>query len=91
MTDSSSSLGLGAEMEPSLHTSNMSLNDGDTSVSSSNNGGSAPQSHSASAAIHRASLGSETDGLVLFDLTTKQGAKVAFSPHVCIASIFRRI
>jgi glutathione S-transferase len=36
--------------------------------------------------LNIASLGRETEGLVLFDLTTKEGARAAFSPH-CMKTI----
>lgn len=91
MTDHTSSIGLGADMEPSIHTSNTSESGfdgssaGDDATDSGNGIHAAPSggSSASAATIQRASLGSGAEGLVLFDLTTKEGAKVAYSPNVC--------
>lgn len=43
-----------------------------------------PSNGMPSSALTQASLGREIEGLVLFDLTTKEGARAAFSPHVSV-------
>jgi hypothetical protein len=72
---------------PSSHHNNSNSHNGtsqsQTTISYGEYGGGVvPNSNSAGSSLHQVSLGKDTEGLVLFDLTTKPGGKVAFSPHV---------